>query len=436
MASTTGWATLEMEVTTPLFNGGAAAVGKDGKPEPDLTGIRAPSLRGAMRFWFRALAAIITGADTALLAKLEHDVFGHTDHASPVRLRIPSQPPLTPADGKHSFLPARNAPPRERQQHPGHWIVYLLGQGLGDLRATTVTRPYVAPGESFELKVSFRRDIEHAEGAAALAIASLWLACAYGGIGGRSRRGFGGVRITGTSGHLPSPWDAATVTSPGLAHYEQLSQLWPSGPVGQCVPFLKPLVQRHGGRFGFAQWDAPPPFPVLSKEHTIAGVSGGEAFSDWAGVLAYAGEQLRRFRASKNYPAAPYHPQIKTPEWDEVVWGNGEHFGLGALGLPVVYKGGSQVDVISGRDTLRRASPLWLRPVGAGDDWRLLSFAFCGQFLPGPDRAAVYLRQEGRQPRKLTVTDDDTAELASAWINKLAADEWFKPGDRPFTKSN
>ena len=58
-------------------------------------------------------------------------------------------------------------------------------------------------------------------------------------------------------------------------------------------------------------------------------------------------------------------------------------------------------------EELRRASPLWLRPVGAGDPWRLLTFAFQARFLPGRSTARVYLlaRHQGRHagwPDELT----------------------------------
>jgi hypothetical protein len=442
MPPSPGWITLHMQVTTPLFNGGADPGGEAGFKADDEAGVRPSSLRGAMRFWFRALVGIITGPDLSLLADLERKVFGHTEHASPVKLRIPRQPAVTPPGGGHDFLPRRGASARDRNEHPCRWIVYLLGQGLGDLRSCSVTRPYVPAGQDFDLKLRFSAPDDSAGDAiAALAVASLWLACAYGGAGGRVRRGFGGLRILGAEGWLPAPWDTASICSPSLDHYQQglphggqpgdLRRLWPTGAVGGCISHLRQLVGPE--RFAMAQWPAPPPFPVLSRTHTLAGTSGGEPFHGWAAAAAYAGEQLRLYRASKDYPAAKYQPKIKTPEWDAVVHGPAANtrFPLGALGLPVVYKDHYTVNADRGPAVpLRRASPLWLRPVGTDDQWRLLSFAFCGQFLPGPDSPDVYLRHSRDQPRRLSVTDEDVVSLATQWITKLAADEWFEPGDR------
>lgn len=440
MSGTPAWITLHLEVTTPLFNGGADPVDKDGLRPEDEAGIRPASLRGAMRFWFRALAGIVTGPDLRLLARIEHEVFGHTDHASPVRLRIPRQPEVTPPRGQHAFLPRRGAATREQEQD-ARWIIYLLGQGLGNMQELSVSRPYVAPGQEFDLRLGFARRDAEGQAIAALAIAALWLACAYGGAGGRVRRGFGGLRITGAEGWLPDPWDAASVCSPDLHHYQSLPRhgeresfrcLWPAGAAGQCMTHLKPLLERNGAAFAMAAWAQPPPFPVLSRTRTLAGTSGGKPFPGWAAVASYAGEQLRRFRASEDYPGARYQPKIKTPEWATVIHGAETRFGLGALGLPVVYKDGNIVNAERGASTpLRRASPLWLRPVGGAEGWRLLSFAFCDAFLPGPDAPAVALRRHGSPPRQVAVRDDDVVRSASAWISGLADDKWFRAGDRP-----
>lgn len=437
-----GWTTLHMQVTTPLFNGGADPDGTFGDRADPQDGIRPASLRGAMRFWFRTLAGIIAGPDLSLLAKLEHDVFGHTAHASPVKLRIPRQPKVTLPEAGHDFLPRRGASARERQDHPGRWIVYLLGQGLGDLRTCSLTRPYVAPGQEFDLKIGFDRSSgTNGDAIAALALASLWLACAYGGFGGRARRGFGGLRIVGADGWLPAPWDADSVCSPSLEHFERLprggqqdstQRLWPTGAAGQCVGHLRQFVERYNRRYALAEWPEAPSYPVLSKARTLAGTSGGETFTEWADTAAYAGEQLRRFRASQEYPAARYDPKIKTPEWEGVVHGSRTQFALGALGLPVVYKDRFIVNAEQGTATsLRRASPLWLRPVGRGDQWRLLSFAFCGQFLPGPDGPHVQLRRAGQPVKELSTYDEDIASLAKLWIATLVADRFFEPADRP-----
>ncbi|MGH3797662.1 MAG: type III-B CRISPR module RAMP protein Cmr1 [Pseudonocardiaceae bacterium] len=394
------WTTLHLEVTTPLFNAGADPEGSSAE-QP---GVRVPSLRGAMRFWFRALAGCVTGPNLALLAELEHAVFGSTDAACPVPLRIPDPP----VQRKAGF------------EKMNRWIVYLLGQGLGDLQEATTIRPYVQPGATFDLKLRFRNADENA---AALTLASLWLLSAYGGIGARTRRGFGGVRIVGSEGWLPQPWTDESIQSPSLDHYEALRFLWPDDTLGKC---LATLVKNKGANAPRTAWSGPPTFPVLHRQHTIAGVGGGGVFGSWSQTLGHAGEQLRNFRASRDAPGANYQPSRKTPEWEDVIWGSGDHFPLGALGLPVVFKrNGPTVNAERGDDSLRRASPLWLRAVGSDDEWRLFSFAFLGEFLPGPGAPVVNLRNGTNPPESLRVETPDVRHLAQQWIQEMAADGSF-----------
>jgi hypothetical protein len=430
------WTTLTLQVTTPLFNGGADADGSQGFRPDDEAGVRPASIRGAMRFWFRALAGSLTGPDLKLLAALERRVFGGiADEAStgkrptpsPVLLRIPGQPALMLPAGRHSFLPP------QRSRDDSRWIVYLMGQGLGDLGQCAVKRPYVAPGQVFDLKVGFRHAT--AEDASArtaiegLALASLWLTCAYGGVGARTRRGFGGLRIVEADGVRPGPWqDGNALLTPGLDHYEQMSALWPHGALGSCMRYVSQLSggQAFDSRGAWA--GEPPAFPVLSKTHTKAATSGGEPFLSWADTLIHAGQQFRHLRASKpnTRPDANYQPRIETPQWADVVHGSSSHFSLGALGLPIVFRDGYIVNV-DRRDErpMRRASPLWMRPVGDGDRWRLLSYAFHGEFLPGPDGPGVHLWHRNAQGKALHVDAADVTGLTSRWIDGLGADNSF-----------
>jgi CRISPR type III-B/RAMP module RAMP protein Cmr1 len=62
------WTTLTLQVTTPLFNGGADPDGSAGLRPDQEAGIRVASIRGSMRFWFRALVGVLTGPDLRLLA--------------------------------------------------------------------------------------------------------------------------------------------------------------------------------------------------------------------------------------------------------------------------------------------------------------------------------------------------------------------------------
>jgi len=399
------WTTIHLQTTTPLFNGGADNAGLDNG-----AGFRISSLRGAMRFWFRALAGLGLGDNLTSLATLERHVFGATDRASPVKLRLIASPP-----------PSRPGQPAWCQGTDGRWIVYLLGQGLGNLREVSVIKPYIAAGRTITVQARLGVDGD----TAAIVLAALWLTCAYGGLGARTRRGFGGLRITDADDTLPEPWTPQTLRTPGLEFHDGVRHLWPAGPLQGCMPVLSRLANSIGIPFALAGADAPPPrYPTFSRTYTAAGLSGGEHFTDWTYLLGHTGQQLRHFRASRPVPGAGYRPPVKTPEWLDVVHGppSQTHFGLGALGLPVNFKDRYTVNAYT-RDPdvpLRRASPLWLRPIGQDRTWRLLSFAFHSKFLP--DNAETLLQKDNRLIKRVTVDRSDVVDRSNDWISNLRND--------------
>ena len=339
-------------------------------------------------------------------------------------LRIATQPRPVRHTNPRNFLtdPVLTEPvPKSLTKAQRRRIIYLLGQSLGDMGDVKLLRSYVAPGADIKLKIGFRHhadDDDQDRGAIeALAFASLWLTCAYGGVGARTRRGFGGMRITGADGELPGPWDATTIVSPGLDHYGELKWLWPRGTLTACVQSVFVLARKPIADWREVWGGQLPSFPVLSVFHAPVRL-GDQTFLSWQETMVRAGEQLRQFRADQDIAGAgPGHQARRvTREWQGVVNGGDDRFQLGALGLPVVYKDDEIVRVVKRQtgDELRRASPLWLRPVGEDGQWRLLSFAFLAEFLPDTAGAEV------RLDRPLTVTDEDVRDVTAAWIESMA----------------
>jgi hypothetical protein len=450
------WTTLTLQVTTPLFNGGADPGGTAGfRPNPE-AGIRVASVRGAMRFWFRALAGTLTGPDVRLLAALERCVFGgiadqraggEAAVPSPLVLRIPD-PPRPSLDS--SFL-------REKE---GRWLGYLLGLGLmkPEKGGPRLLRPCVLPGEdsSFELMIRFQYDRGTAEqtrqAIEALAFASLWLACVYGGAGARTRRGFGGIQIVGASGDLPRPWTPKGIQTPGLALYESTEWVWPwsSRVFAIFEQHLRQLIEAAEGMPGTLDgWVGLPLFPVLSKRYSPAAVAvrrqsenppevAPREFESWQAALAYGGKQLRLFRGNRPFDETRRRQaRVRTAEWDDVVNTidrDSADFPLGSLGLPVGYQDKlterkftiNAVDLRQpDHPELRRASPLWLRAVGSGRSWRLFTFAFQTRFLPGTEAASVYLLPNedaidaGWRKDEMTVTQADVKRLTGQWMTTI-----------------
>jgi hypothetical protein len=432
------WTTVTMQVTTPLFNGGADPDGKAGFRSALDAGVRVASIRGAMRFWFRALAGSMAGPDLAALARAERAVFGGiTDQrgnddaavSSSLILRLPD-PPQQVDDNR--FLSGGNRA----------GLRYLLGLGLMKPRTggADLVRPYVPPSEEgFQLKIGFRHDKrtkdDVREAVETLTFASLWLMCTYGGIGARTHRGLGGVRITEVSGRLPSSWTAENLLTPGLPFYERATWLRPQpdgvpGIFSQHLPALMGTgVRVPRGPLG--DWAQPPTFPVIAMKHAPVVLSKA-SFRSWEETLNYAGEQWRLFRANRpdDDEDARDRLRVRTAEWNNVILrrqtglppGKRPDFPLGALGLPVGFqdkKSGQKYEVNAAvpkdpkpDEPLRRASPVWLRAVGCGRSWRLFSFAFQSQFLPGSKDARVYLLPD----KELTVRQQHVTELTGQWL--------------------
>lgn len=166
-----------LETVTPLFMAGA-----DPRGSPEL---RAPAFRGALRFWLRAALGGAMGDEDQAIERLhqrEAAVFGSTDHASPVVLRIPGEPPRT-----EPYRPSRSG---------GDYLYWSM---VGERGKGTDPRSFVPPGERFDLELIRRpmprRDPVSDDLVLHKAVAALWLLVQLGGIGARCRRTAGSLAV-------------------------------------------------------------------------------------------------------------------------------------------------------------------------------------------------------------------------------------------------
>jgi hypothetical protein len=403
------WTTLTLRVTTPLFNGGA---------DPDDAGVRVASIRGVMRFWFRALAGTVAGPDLQLLAALERRVFGGVTRrgavASPLILRLP-KPPSASRDA--SFL----------RGNDGRWIGYLLGLGLMKPGAARLERPCVPPGgDPFELMTRFRHAPDENDAAReaieTLAFASLWLACTYGGIGARTRRGLGGVKIASASGDFPDSWPAEKMRAPDLAFYERARCVWPrESEAGSLEAHLRVLAGTA------SRWNDLPEYPILSRTYSPAAIVPRE-FGTWEQALGYGGKQLRLFRANDpdDDEESRRKAQVRTAEWVDVINSDSAEFPLGALGLPVSFHDKKTdkttvVNAVGEGSELRRASPLWIRAVGSGKSWRLFTFVMRARFLPGGAKTYILPGDDA----EVFIEEQYVDDLTGQWLEGMRAGRSF-----------
>ena len=159
--------TFEIETITPMFLAGA----DQSKAE-----LRAASIKGLLRFWWRALQA---GTKIDELKRAENKIFGSSDEgigASKFSIRVtqPDKPFLT------NFKKETKGRP-----DPVGYLFYSTFMQTGK------ERPYFPEGSKFTITLS-SREAQYLK----IAAASLWILVYLGGLGTRSRRGAGNVVIS------------------------------------------------------------------------------------------------------------------------------------------------------------------------------------------------------------------------------------------------
>jgi CRISPR-associated protein Cmr1 len=289
---------------------------------------------------------------------------------------------------------------------------YLLGQGLWHYK-TGLTRPHVPVGEIVEVKVAFS-GVPLIDSRFLL---SLWAMLAYGGIGARTRRGFGRLRCTKVTGALPAGWTPADLCT---HDWTSLTS--------------DPLPARLRGMAGEG-WPAyvvdgtDDAFPAMP---TLASRWWGGALLDYSGAsfdraLGPAGQAWRSFRLGKHPDDEP-HRDDKSPEWLHAIHGGDDRYPIAAFGLPVNYYSSTThtaVDVAptsSAGETIRRASPVWLVPVRLpSGQWDVFTHVFYARLLP----AGTTLAASRGIIRNLRIPSEKTIE--EAWDNWLAWDVRISP---------
>jgi CRISPR-associated protein Cmr1 len=165
----------ECEVITPMFLGGANQQAE----------LRAPSIKGAMRWWFRAMMGGAlwdrfpnNTAFSSEVRKKEAQLFGDTSISGEFSLLVREQP-------TDNDLQTFNFPIND----PNKKFLRYIGYGLYEKGSE---RKYIKPGFRFSIEVRFHSQDPDVR---KLILGSLWMLCNLGGIGARASRGFGSFSI-------------------------------------------------------------------------------------------------------------------------------------------------------------------------------------------------------------------------------------------------
>ncbi len=349
---------VNLRTVTPLFLAGA-----DPRGDPEL---RAASVRGALRFWLRALIAGVLGdKDLNALRQAESAVFGSTEMASPVVVRV-TRRPLT--SKSFSALASNKS-----------GVAYLFFGA----RATRTERERsaISAKERLELKLEERVGVGKAEGEALQwAYAALWLLTHLGGLGSRSRRGAGSLQVTEVIEQPRSLKDLPLLT---------VSAETPKELAEELKDGLKRL-RKFAGIPQTLPVTAPSTFDVLHPDVCRVWVVNKE-FEAWSEALDAFGGAFQQFRNRRkpdyDLVKKALQPRQSTPITQTIQ--------RAAFGLPIVFYYRSlrgERAILEGADHDRRASPLLLRVTELvnGKCVLVLTF-FRAQLLPEGEKLRLQL---------------------------------------------
>ncbi|MCB0613370.1 MAG: type III-B CRISPR module RAMP protein Cmr1 [Phaeodactylibacter sp.] len=206
--------TFHCRVITPMFLAGA-----DGRT-PEL---RAPSIKGAMRFWWRACNGHLVAQTTentwdySKLKALEGEIFGNTEKKSSFSIqtrwesRTEGQLPLPKSGIKINVGRFEND------------IFEYMTYGLWDHKSPSNNRKFVGPGSEFIItlhlhNVNYKKDI----------LQSLYCLIQFGGIGSKARNGFGSFIVAEKdllNPYAVSPGQFATIEPRDYSCFSKKSEI-------------------------------------------------------------------------------------------------------------------------------------------------------------------------------------------------------------------
>lgn len=271
--------TLNLEFVTPCFLGGAS---------PEVPEWRAASVRGQLRWWFRAIAGGKLGGQPETTRKLEAAVFGTTNRASALTVRTLGAPramskgrrfahgePLTASqiaalwqDTSKPTIDRLRLLDDHQKEFPVNPLQYLA---YGPVDRGQLLRGCFYAGEAAKLELRWSRS--PGADARALFDLALWAWLNLGGIGSRSRKGFGSLSAIGATDELAP------------RNREALQ--------GQLRQKLRALVEPNGP--SLPEWTC---FSSASRVYL-----GQKTFPTWHEALSHLGAWLMAYRRRYGNPS-------------------------------------------------------------------------------------------------------------------------------------
>jgi CRISPR-associated protein Cmr1 len=353
----------KIRIDTPLFMGGADPRGDIETANNARMEVRAASIRGALRYWLRALCGPGHPVEIA--------VFGGPSDAGAIALAVDDGVFTTTAydasrDGKGYLLWSMAKNTRE----PG--------------------RRFVAAETSFKLTLSTLFDDNDSTHSLKLARSALWLLTRFGGIGSRSRRGAGCISVSSESGF---PDQALPLVSNATSAAELTTEL------SKGVEYIRSLVTN----------------PSRDRSTDFLSQLSAECWvleTNQTPRRTWSSEIAAREDIGKQYSL--FRPDKVTAQGSAArSWADRIVFGLPMAGQPDI--GAVQISASPTID--RRSSPLWLRitRLADGNGYVGVATLFKGTFLPPNVR--LYATRKDQPAKGGPIDIPASYGLISAFIN-------------------
>ena len=345
-------------IVTPMFLGGH-------RPEVLADSIRAPSVKGALRFWWRALqwgrTRQGTGSDRDALVKLhgeEARIFGRAADEtgggqSSFLLRVTPEGPLRWLRKGQKHAEFAKCP---GCRYLGYGLMVAFDSRPKNEKAGQLTRPCFAEGQEFHLQLRSRTAIDPTVREALIAWGLL------GGLGGRARHGFGSVALEGLEVNGKTAW-----TAPGDADAYAAS--------------LRELLG------GLALADEDPPFSAFGP-NTRIDILGPRYPTAYEALRAFGEAQMHYRSWGHQGRVLGRESEQNFPEdhdWSKGKRPRGFHPRRVLFGLPHNY-GDKKHMRIEPEHSGRRASPLFFHVHPLGGRFAGVSLLLRAAFLPDGER--------------------------------------------------
>lgn len=211
--------TRDYALITPLFGGGVQPQQAD-----PLTVVRASEVRGQLRFWWRATRGGAFGGDLAKMHQKENALWGSTESPSRVIVEVETRSAKREERG-HPVPPANPADRKEFEDRTFRYVTFPL---LSDTTPGSGEAPGGHGPNSVVWDVSFSLTLRYPQKEKDEVEAALWAWETFGGIGGRTRRGFGAISREGVAPEFDAAGFEAWLRSK-LQEHVRSDTHWPAG---------------------------------------------------------------------------------------------------------------------------------------------------------------------------------------------------------------